>query len=103
MAINYASKCSPHVVERFKLGSRTEGIFSNKYDFTGVRTLTVYTNDLVTLNDYSRTGSSNRYGVPNELGDTKQTLTLAVDKGFTFSIDAGNAAEQYNIKQQTAA
>ena len=26
-------------------------------------------------------------------------MTLAVDKGFTFSIDAGNAAEQFNIKQ----
>lgn len=102
MAINYASKCSPHVVERFKLGSRTEGIFSNKYDFTGVRTLTVYTNDLVTLNDYSRTGSSNRYGVPNELGDTKQEMTMSQDKSFTYTIDKGNASDQLNIKNANA-
>lgn len=102
MAINYASKCSPHVVERFKLGSRTEGIFSNKYDFTGVRTLTVYTNDLVTLNDYSRTGSSNRYGVPNELGDTKQEMTMSQDKSFTYTIDKGNASDQLNIKTANA-
>ena len=102
MAINYASKCSPHVAERFKLGSRTEGIFSNKYDFTGVRTLTVYTNDLVTLNDYSRTGSSNRYGVPNELGDTTQEMTMSQDKSFTYTIDKGNASDQLNIKNANA-
>ena len=48
--------------------------------------------------DYTRSGTA-RYGDVTELGDTKQTLTLAVDKGFTFSIDAGNASEQYNVKQ----
>ncbi len=33
-----------------------------------------------------------------ELGDTVQTLTMKQDKAFTFSIDHGNAADQFNIK-----
>ena len=102
MAINYASKCSPHVVERFKLTSRTEGIFSNRYEFTGVRSLKVYTNDLVTLNDYSRTATSDRYGTPSELGDTVQEMTMSQDKSFTYTIDKGNASDQMNIKQANA-
>ena len=102
MAINYASKASPHVVERFKLGSRTEGIFSNKYDFDGVRSIKVYTNDLVTLNDYNRTASSNRYGTPTELGDTVQELTMSQDKSFVYTIDKGNASDQLNIKKANA-
>lgn len=102
MAINYAEKCSPHVVDRFKLSSRTEGIFTNKYDFTGVRTLKVYTNDLVTLNDYSRTASSNRYGTPSELGDTIQEMTMSQDKSFVYTIDKGNASDQLNIKTANA-
>lgn len=102
MAINYASKVSPHVVDRFKIGSRTEGIFTNKYEFTGVRSVKVYTNDLVTLNDYSRTASSNRYGTPSELGDTVQEMTMSQDKSFVYTIDKGNASDQLNIKTANA-
>ena len=100
--VNYASKASPKVVERFKLSSRTEGLFNNKYDFVGVRTLRLYTNDLVTLNDYSRTASSNRYGTPAELGDTYQEMTMGQDKSFVYTIDKGNASDQLNIKQANA-
>ena len=99
--VNYASKASPKVVERFKLSSRTEGLFNNKYDFVGVRTLRLYTNDLVTLNDYSRTASSNRYGTPAELGDTYQEMTMGQDKSFVYTIDKGNvvipAVDKYRL------
>lgn len=96
--INFASKASPHVVDRFKMGSRTEGLFSKRYDFIGVRSLRVYTNDLTTLNDYNRGASANRYGTPAELGDTVQEMTMAQDKSFTYTIDKGNASDQMNIK-----
>ncbi|MBU5626544.1 hypothetical protein KQI82_06375 [Oscillibacter sp. MSJ-2] len=100
--VNYASKASPKVVDRFKLSSRTEGLFSNKYDFVGVRTLRLYTNDLVTLNDYSRTASANRYGTPAELGDTYQEMAMSQDKSFVYTIDKGNSSDQLNIKQANA-
>ncbi len=96
--INLASKASPHVVSRFKINSVTEGLFSNKYDFIGVRSLRVYTNNLTTLNDYNRSASGDRYGAANELGDTVQEMTMAQDKSFTYTIDKGNASDQLNIK-----
>lgn len=102
MAINYADKVSPKVVERFKLSSRTDGLSSNRYDFVGVRSVRVYTNDLVNLNDYSRTTSGNRYGTPGELGDTVQEMTMSQDKSLTYTIDKGNASDQLNIKQANA-
>lgn len=48
--------------------------------------------------DYTRSGT-NRFGELTELGDTVQELTLTKDRAFTFSIDEGNASEQFNIKQ----
>lgn len=54
------------------------------------------------LTAYTRSGTE-RYGALNELGDTKQDLTMSQDQGFTFSIDAGNAAQQMNIKQANKA
>ena len=99
MAINYASKVSPHVIKRFALQSRTDGIFSTNVDFVGVRTVRVYTNDLATLNDYSRVASSDRYGTPAELGDTIQEMTMSQDKSFTYIIDKGNDSDQLNIKK----
>lgn len=102
MAVNYALVCSPHALSRFKLGSRTEGIFSNKYTFEGAKTVRFYTNDLTTLNDYSRTASSDRYGTPGELGDTIQELAMSQDKSLTYIIDKGNAADEMNIKTANA-
>ena len=99
MAINYAVECSPKVMKRFALKSRTDGIFSKDYEFIGVKSVRAYTNDLATLNDYSRIASSNRYGTPAELGDTYQEMTMAQDKSFTYTIDKGNASDQNNMKQ----
>ena len=45
MAINLTAKASDRLSERFKLASCTEGIFSQKYDWTGVATVKVYTLD----------------------------------------------------------
>lgn len=44
------------------------------------------------LNDYKTTGA-NRYGTPEELGDTTQELTLSRQRSFTYTIDATNAAD----------
>ena len=98
MAINLITEYQKKIAERFSLGSLTDEAAGHDYDFAGTKTIEVLSVDTVATVDYTRSGTA-RYGNVTELGDTKQTLTLAVDKGFTFSIDAGNASEQYNIKQ----
>lgn len=101
MAINLASKYEKKVAERFSIGSKTDKYCGHDYNFTGVKTIEVLSVDTVPTTDYTRSGTA-RFGALTELGDTKQELTLAVDKAFTFSIDAGNASEQFNIKQANA-
>ena len=99
MAINLTTKYSPLLDERFRMKSLTDGYAGKKYDFAGVRSIRIYTVDRVTLNDYNREASANRFGTIRELGDTVQELTMSQDKSFTFAIDHGNAADQLNIKR----
>ena len=98
MAINLASKYSDKVVERFYTKSLTQKGLNTDYDWTGVKTVTVYSIPTVAMTDYTRSGLS-RYGEPTELEDTKQDLTLSKDRSFTFTIDRGNNDEQMNIKE----
>lgn len=101
MAINLADKYSKKVQERFSLSSKTDKYVGKDYDFVGVKTIKIWQVDTVEMTDYTRNGTS-RFGELTELGDTTQELTLAKDRAFTFSIDAGNASEQFNIKQANA-
>jgi N4-gp56 family major capsid protein len=41
------------------------------------------------MNDYTKSGSA-RYGVAAELGNTAQSMVLAKDRSFTFTIDRAN-------------
>jgi hypothetical protein len=91
MAVNFASKYAAQVDERFRLGSLTEAIINNNFDWLGVKTVKIFSRNLATLNDYSKTGS-NRYGTPDELGNAEQEMTITQDKSFTYTIDA--ASEQ---------
>ena len=91
MAVNFAEKYAGVVDERFKLGSLTSAIINNNFDWLGVKTVKVFTRNLATLGDYQTTGS-NRYGTPDELGNTEQEMTITQDKAFTYTIDA--ASEQ---------
>ena len=101
MAINLAEKYEKKVQERFALSSRTDAYVGKDYEFTGVKTIKIYSVDTVPMVDYTRSGTS-RFGSLTELADSLQELTVEKDRGFTFSIDAGNAAEQFNIKQANA-
>lgn len=101
MAINLASKYEKKVQERFSLGSLTDRYVGKDYDFDGVNKITIYKIDTVATTNYTRSGTA-RFGSLTELGDTVQTMTLTQDKAFTFSIDAGNKAQQFNIKQANA-
>ena len=102
MAINFASAFSKKVQEAFKKESITDSAAGNEYSFAGNRTIYAYSVDVVPLNEYKRTGA-NRYGEPQELGDTVQEMTMRDDKAFTMTIDKGNNSDQMNIKGATRA
>ena len=90
--INLATKASEKVVERFKIGSCTEGLFTNEYSWKGVRTVEVRSIDNLPLNDYNATltDGTSRFGALTEVGDTIQTMTVSQDKSFNGVIDKAN-------------
>lgn len=101
-SVNLALKFSPKVSERFSLGSLTDAYAGKDYDFSGVKSIKIYSVDTVELTNYTRSGGD-RFGSLVELGDTVQEMTMTMDRAFTFTIDKGNAVQQYNIKQATRA
>jgi hypothetical protein len=98
MAINLASKYASKVDERFKLKELTGYGLNTDYNWEGVATVSIYNIDTVPLNDYTKSGA-NRYGTPEELGDTKKDYTLTTDKAFTFTIDEFYKKSQQGAKQ----
>lgn len=98
MAQNFATKYASKVDERFKLASVTEGAVNQDYDWSGVKTVQVYSVDTVDLVDYTRSGTS-RYGTPDELGTSLQELTLSRDRAFNFTVDRGNYTEEQMVTE----
>lgn len=97
MAIYLHEKFAPKVAEAFARESFADGRLNNQYSFSGVRTVKISTPVTVPLNDYVRKGA-NRYGVPQEMEDTVQEMTLSQDKSFTMTIDKGNSLDQNGTK-----
>lgn len=97
MSINLATKYSKEIANAFTLRSVVDGTTNKDYDFTGVKTLNVYTPVTQPLCDYQRNGTS-RYGVPTELQDNMQELMLTRDRSFSITIDKGNNSEQMGTK-----
>lgn len=87
--MNLASKYAKQVDERFHRESQAMLALSNEYQFTGVKTVKVYSIPVVAMNDYQRTGA-NRYGTPADLGRNVQEMTVKRDRSFTFVIDRGD-------------
>lgn len=100
--INLADKYSKKVAERFSLSSITDAFAGKDYDFSGVKSIKIYSIDTVSMSDYTRSGTD-RFGSLEELGDTTQEMAMTKDRSFTFSIDKGNNAQQFNVKAATKA
>lgn len=98
MAQNLATKYSDKVAERFSTTSKTKPGVNQDYDWQGSNAIKVYSVDTVTMGNYTRSGNS-RYGNPNELGTTVQTLTLARDRSFTTTIDRRNKDESMGVTE----
>ncbi len=92
--VNLGIKYEKQIQQQFSIGSLLQNRLENNLDFVGAKTVRVHTINTVALNDYDRTAPGNRYGVPEELGDSVQELTMTQDKGFTSIVDKGNSLDQ---------
>lgn len=97
MAINLATKYSDKIASMYTVGSLVADKTSKEWDFSGVKSVKIYTPQTVEPTDYSRFGSS-RYGMPTEMGDIVQELSMSQDKSFSLIIDKGNNTEQALVK-----
>ena len=98
MAINLVTKHSAEIMTVFVKDSVIGNRLSDKYDFTGAKTVIIHTPLTVPMNDYTREGA-NRYGNPTEMQDDIQELTMSQDRSFALTIDKGNNADQMNMKK----
>ena len=85
--IDYAKKYSGQVVEKFTEGAKSNGVLSNEFDFSGVKSVLVYNVGQVTLQDYNRKASGDRFGTPDQLDARTEEMTLTQEKSFTAVID----------------
>ena len=101
---NLAEKYADKVAERFKLQSLATGFTNRDFNWTGVKTLWVYSIQTVALQNYGRHGAlfggsgASRYGTLTDLQDEAQELQVSQDKSFTFVIDKGDKADSMNVR-----
>ena len=88
LAVQYSGK----VDERFARESQAMLAMGGEFEFTGAKTVNVYSIPVVPMTDYVRAGSS-RYGTPNDLGRSVQSMQVTRDRAFTFIIDRGDKAQ----------
>ena len=102
MSVNYAEKYSALVDEAFRLGSLTNPMINNNYDWVGVETVEVFSIPTVSMNNYSLSGSA-RYGVAAELENSLQALKVEQDRSFTFTIDRKSEQDTMGVMAAAAA
>ena len=98
MSINLGAKYSKQILQKFTKASLFDGSSSADFDFSGVKSIKVWSHIPVDINNYTRSGT-NRFGELNDLQDTVQELTLTQDKGFTVVIDNGDNSDQHLTKE----
>ena len=99
MAINLATKYASKLDQLFTAGSYTDAFINKDYDFTGAKTVEVYTVETVNLSNYDRTATGDRFGGNNEVQDTVTAYTIGNDKCFKLTIDEGNYQQQALAKK----
>lgn len=89
-SVNLATKYSSKLDQLFTAGSYTDRYVNKKYDFTGAKTVEVYTVTTVAPTNYDRANTGDRFGGNNELEDVITAYTISNDKSFKIAIDDGN-------------
>jgi hypothetical protein len=92
MAVELATKYLKGVVDLFNAKSLIAGTASTDYDFSDAETIYASTPVYGALVPFTRSGA-NRYGIPAEVGSTKQAMKVTQDYGISQSLDKGNVAQ----------
>lgn len=85
MALDYTVKYSKEIAERFRKASVTNPAAGNEFDFTGARSVRVYSMDTAPLIDYGR--GSTRYGSVSDVTYTTQEMLCTQAKSFTRHLE----------------
>lgn len=96
--INLAKKYSKKVDERFSRESFLANALHDDYDFTGAKTVSIFSIPTAPMNDYTRSGIS-RYGTPKDVNRTVQELTITRDRSFTTIIDKGDELQSGGVSE----
>lgn len=94
MAINYTTKYAAKIAERFHKRSITDADCGHDYEFVGAKTVKIYSVNTAPEQPYDRNKGSNRFGDPENLGDTTQEMTCTQQPAFTFVIDPLDGSDQ---------
>lgn len=84
--LDYTTKYSAKIAERFKLASVTNAAAGNEFDFTGARSVKIYSMVAADLVDYGR--GSTRYGTISDLEYTTQEMICSQAKAFGRHLEA---------------
>ena len=101
MAINLMKSYETKLDERFKGKSLTEAWCGHDYDWDGVNSIVVYTNENMAVQDYTLTGA-NRFtsgNAPTNIGDEANTYTLQKKRSFSGVIEGVQNMDQKMIKK----
>ena len=82
---NLVTKYASLVDEKLYSDSKSSIVTNQDYDFTGARTVKVYSIGTADMNDYGRnTDGTSRYGTVKDLSATEQEMVMVKDRSFTF-------------------
>lgn len=98
MALDYTKKYASKIASRFKLASKTNRTAGHEYDFTGAKSVSIYSMVPAELTDYERGGK--RYGDVTDLEYTTQEMLCTQAKAFTKHLEALDGSD---IAVETAA
>lgn len=91
MALDYTVKYATKIAEHFHKGSITNAAAGNEFDFTGARSVKVYSMVPAELADYDR--GANRYGSVTDLEYTAQEMICTQAKSFTKHLEALDSSD----------
>lgn len=108
-SINLVTKYAKNIDEKFTKESIIGSDYSNKFTFTGARTIEVYTPQTVDMVNYGRpnatastqkttkTNAFGRFGDYQEVLDEIKSYEMQKDRAFALTLDSANKEERDNV------
>lgn len=98
MAVTLHEKFAPMIEKQFTIESYFKGASSNRYEFTGNKSIKLTTIETVDPVPFTRSGSG-RFGTVHDVEDTIQNLTIVPDYCWAVNIDKGDNIQSGNLRK----